>query len=109
MHPNFLTSFLLRSLKGFNTLRLYKINDGSAQLKNITITRVKEAISSSNLINVALSNVIIKVFSATYKTGKYIPREEPLLSTFIYRFSGVNLLLDYYLLETAYSTYAAVV
>lgn len=109
IHPNSLTSFPLRSLKGFNTVRLHKINDRSAQPKNMTITRVREAMSSGGLTDAALSDITVKVFSVTHRTGKYIPGEEPLFGTFICRFSGVDLSLDHYSPETAYSAHAAVV
>jgi hypothetical protein len=52
---------------------------------------------------------MVEVFSAAHRTGKYIPGEEPLLSTSICRFYGVDLLLDYHSPETAHSAHAAVV
>jgi hypothetical protein len=62
-------------------------------------------VSLRDYINIALSDLIVKVFFTTYKSRKFIPREEPLLSTYMCRFSGANLLSNYYILKATYYTY----
>lgn len=109
MHHNSPTSFPLRSLEGSNIVRLHKINDGSARPKNMTITRVGEAMSSGGPTDADLSDVMVEIFSATHRTGRYIPGEEPLLGTSICHFSGADLSLDSHSPETAHSAHAAVV
>ncbi|CZR64490.1 uncharacterized protein PAC_14388 [Phialocephala subalpina] len=75
----------------------------------MTIALVREAMSSGGLTDAALSKVMVEVFSATQRTGKYIPGEEPLLGTSICHFSGVDLSLDYHSPEAAHSAHTAVV
>jgi hypothetical protein len=81
IHSNDHTRFAPRYLEGSDTVRLHKINDGSARPKNMSITLVREAMSSGGLTDADLSNVMVEAFSATHRTGKYIPGEEPHLGT----------------------------
>jgi len=92
--------------EGSETIRLHKINDGSALPKNMTITRVREAMSSGCLTDAALSHLMVEAFSATHRSGKYIPGEEPLLGTSTCRFSGVDLSSDWHSPETAHAAHS---
>lgn len=89
------------------TIRLHKINDGSAVPKDMSIARVREAMSSGGLTDAALSKIMVEIFSATHKSGKYIPGEEPLLGTSTCRFSGAELSLAHHAAEAAHSAHAA--
>jgi hypothetical protein len=108
MHLDSAASFPLQLPGEPEAIRLHKINDGSARPKNMTITRVREAMSSGGLTDAILSNIMVEVFSATHRTGKYIPGEEPVLGTTICRFSGVDLSSDWHSPETAHAAHAAV-
>jgi hypothetical protein len=88
--------------EGSDTIRLHRINDGSARPKNMTIARVREAMSSGGLTDVVLSQIMVEVFSATHQPGKYIPGEEPVLGTSICRFSGIDLSSDTHSPETVH-------
>jgi hypothetical protein len=101
--------FPLQLCEGSDTIRLHKIGDGSARPKNMTIARVREAMSSGGLTDAALSDIMVEVFSATHRSGKYIPGEEPVLGTSVCRFSGVDLSLDWHSPEAAHSAHATVV
>jgi hypothetical protein len=109
IYLNYLASFPFQLLKAPDTIRLHNINNGSARPKNITITRVREAMSSGGLTNTALSDIIVEVFFITYKTRKYILGEESLLGTSICRFSGIDLLSDYHLPETTHFAHIVVI
>jgi hypothetical protein len=98
----------LQLFEGSDTIRLHKINNGGARPKNMTITRVREAMSSGGLTDAALSDLMVKVFSATHRTGKYIPGEEPLLGTAICCFSGVDLSSQKTPPEVAHTAHATV-
>jgi hypothetical protein len=63
-------------------------------------------VSSGGYTDTVLSNLIVEVFSTTYKSSKFIPGEEPLLSTNIYCFSWADLPSNYYTLKAAHYTYA---
>ena len=82
--------------------RLHKINNGSARPKNMSITRVREAMSSGGLTDADLSQIMVEVFSATHRAGKYLLGEEPLLGTSSCRFSGVDLSSDTHAPDTAH-------
>ncbi|TVY14354.1 hypothetical protein LARI1_G007977 [Lachnellula arida] len=82
--------------------RLHNINDGGARPKNMSITRVREAMSSGGLTDAALSQIMVEVFSATHRPGKYLQGEEPLLGTSICRFSGIDLSSDTHAPDTAH-------
>ncbi|KAH8747116.1 hypothetical protein F5882DRAFT_312058, partial [Hyaloscypha sp. PMI_1271] len=89
-------------------LRLHGINDGSARPKNMTITRVRDVMSSGGLPDATLSQIMVEVFSATHNPGKYIPGEEPLLGTSICRFSGLDLSSDTHSPETVHRAHLKV-
>ncbi|KAF4636083.1 hypothetical protein G7Y89_g2010 [Cudoniella acicularis] len=108
MPTNHSAGLPLQLAEGSDMIRLHKINDGSARPKNMTIARVREAMSSGGLTDAALSDIMVEVFSATHRSGKYIPGEEPVLGTSICRFSGVDLSLDWHAPETAHSAHATV-
>jgi hypothetical protein len=74
----------------------------------MTIARVQEAMSSGGLTDAALSDIMVEVFSATHRSGKYIPGEETVLGTSICRFSTVDLSLDWHAPEAAHSSHATV-
>jgi hypothetical protein len=82
--------------------RLHNINDGGARPKNMSITRVREAMSSGSLTDADLSQIMVEVFSATHRPGKYLQGEEPLLGTSICRFSGIDLSSDTHAPDTAH-------
>jgi hypothetical protein len=82
--------------------RLHNINNGGARPKNMSITRVQQAMSSGGLTDVDLSQIMVEVFSATHRPGKYLQGEEPLLGTSICRFSGVDLSSDTHAPHTAH-------
>jgi hypothetical protein len=92
--------------EGSEATRLHNINDGSAIPKNMSITRFREAVSSGGYTDVALSDLMVEVFSAAHKSGKFIPREEPLLGTYTCRFSGADLSFNYHALEAAHCAHA---
>jgi hypothetical protein len=89
-----LTSSSNHLSKGSKAIRLYNINNKSSILKNIFITRFRIIVSSGGYTNIVLSDLIVEVFSTMYKSSKFIPRKEPLLSTYICRFSSADLLLN---------------
>lgn len=64
------------------------------------------AVSSKGYTNAALSDLMVKVFSAAHKSGKFIPGKEPLLGTYICCFSRANLSSNYHAPEAAYSAHA---
>jgi hypothetical protein len=74
-----------------DSTRLHKINDGSARPKDMSITLVRDAITAGGLTDAALSAIMVEVFSAAHRTGKFISGEEPLLGTMTCRFTGVDL------------------
>ena len=85
-----------------NPLRLHGINDGRAVPKDMSITRLREAIASGGRTDASLAELMVEVFSAAHRAGRYIPGDEPLLGTSICRFSAVDLSLDNRPPETAY-------
>jgi hypothetical protein len=89
-----------------NPLRLHGINDGRAVPKDMSITRLREAIASGGRTDAALAELMVEVFSAAHRTGRYIPGDEPLLGTSICRFSAVDLSLDNRAPETAHRAHA---
>jgi len=91
--------------EGSKAIRLHNINDGSTIPKNMSIARFRMAVSSGGYTDVALSDLMVEVFSAVHKSGKFIPREEPLLGTYTCRFSGADLSSNYYAAEAAHSAY----
>jgi hypothetical protein len=108
IQPNSPTGFSVQLSQGSEFIRLHKINDRSAAPKNMSITRVRDAMISGGLTDAVLSGIMVEVFSATHRTGKYIPGEEPLLGTSICRFSRVDLSLDYHSPKTAHAAHVTV-
>jgi hypothetical protein len=93
-------------LEGSEAIRLHNINDGSAIQKNMSIARFRMAVSSGGYTDAALSDLMVEVFSAAHKSGKFIPGEEPLLGTYTCRFSGADLSSNYHAPEAAHSAHA---
>lgn len=56
-------------------------------------------------LNTALPDLMVKVFYAAQKSGKFIPGEEPLLGTYMCRFSGADLSSNYHVPGAAHSAY----
>jgi hypothetical protein len=82
--------------------RLHNINKGGGRPKNMSVTRVREAMSSGGLTDADLSQIMVEVFSAIHRPGKYLMGEEPLLGTSTCRFSGVDLSSDTHAPDTAH-------
>jgi hypothetical protein len=91
--------------EGSEAIRFYNINNGSAIPKNMSIARFRMAVSSGDYIDIVLLDLIVEVFSAIYKSSKFIPGEEPLLSTYTCRFSGADLSSNYYIPEAVYTAH----
>jgi len=94
--------------EGSESIRSHKINDGSAIPKNMSITWFREAVSLGGYSDAALSNLMVEIFSAAHKSGKFIPGEEPLSGTYTCRFSGADLSTDQHASEAAHSAHAKV-
>lgn len=94
--------------KGSESVRSHKINDGSAIPKNMSITRFREAVNAGGYTDAALSSLMVEVFSAAHRSGRFIPGEEPLLGTYTCRFSGVDLSTNQHAPEAAHSAHAKV-
>lgn len=94
--------------RGSESIRSHKINDGSAIPKNMSITRFREAVSLGGYTDAALSDLMVEVFSAAHKSGKFITGEEPLLGTYTCRFTGADLSTDQHASEAAHSAHAKV-
>lgn len=93
-------------LEGSEAIRLHNINDGSAIPKDMSLTRFREAVSLGGYTDAALSNLMVEVFSAAHKSGKFIPGEEPLLGSYTCRFSGADLSSNYHAPEAAHCAHA---
>jgi hypothetical protein len=93
-------------LEGSEAIRLHNINDGSTRPKNMSIARFRMAVSSGGYTDAALSDLMVEVFSAVHKSGKFIPGEEPLLGTYMCRFSRADLSSNYHAPEAAHSAHA---
>jgi hypothetical protein len=91
--------------EGSETICLYNINDRSAIPKNMSIAQLRMAVSLGGYTDAALSDLMVKVFSAMHKSGKFIPGEEPLLSTYMCRFSETDLLSNYHAPEAAHAAH----
>jgi hypothetical protein len=91
---------------GSEAVRHHNINDGLAIPKKMTITRFRDAVSSGVYTDAALSDLMVEVFSAAHKSGKFIPGEEPLPGTYTCRFSGVDLSSNYHAPEAAHSAHS---
>lgn len=91
---------------GSESVRRHKINDGSAIPKNMSITRFREAVNVGGYTDAALANLMVEVFSAAHKSGRFIPGEEPRLGTYTCRFSGVDLSTNQHAPEAAHSAHA---
>jgi len=92
--------------EGSEAIRLHNVNDGNSIPKNMSIARFRMAVSSGGYTDAALSDLIVEVFSAAHKSGKFIPGEEPLLGTYMCRFSGTDLSSNYHAPEAAHSAHA---
>lgn len=101
-----LTSSSHHLSEGSEAIRLHNINDGSAIPKNMSIARFRMAVSSGGYTDAALSDLMVEVFSAAHKSGKFIPGEEPLLGTYTCRFSGADLSSNYHAPEAAHAAHA---
>ena len=62
-------------------------------------------ISLGGYTDIALSDLIVEIFFAAYKSSKFIPREEPLLDIYTCYFSRANLSSNYYTPEAIYAAY----
>jgi hypothetical protein len=72
----------------------------------MSITRFREAVSSGGYTDAVLSDLMVKVFSAAHKSGKFIPGEEPLLGTYTCRFCGADLSSNSHAPEAAHCAHA---
>jgi hypothetical protein len=92
--------------EGSEAIRLHNINDGSAIPKAMSIARFRMAVSSGGYTDAVLSDLMVEVFSAVHKSGKFIPGEEPLLSTYMCCFSGADLSSNRHAPEAAHAAHA---
>ena len=95
--------------EGSEAIRRHNINDGFAIPKNMSITRFRDAVSSGGYTDTALSDLMVEVFSAAHKSGKFITGEEPMPGTYACRFSGVDLSSNNHAPEAAHSSHSEMV